>query len=82
MGGVPVPRDPHVIANGSIAGSAYAAFFGIPQAKVARQQVISFILLRIRDDLDVTDGLCARAAEAQAAHQRLAARGVPGDPAL
>ncbi|MEP7179565.1 MAG: hypothetical protein ABI775_10775, partial [Pseudonocardiales bacterium] len=54
MGGVPVPRDPHVIANGSVAGSAYAAFFGIPQAKVARQQVISFILLRIRDDLDVT----------------------------
>jgi hypothetical protein len=54
IGGVPVPRDPHVIANGSIAGSAYAAFFGIPQAKVIRQQVISFLIMRVRDEIDVT----------------------------
>ena len=60
--GPPVPRDPHVIANGSITGAAYAGFFDIPLSVINQYQptvppegiVISFLLLRVRDEIDVT----------------------------
>jgi hypothetical protein len=62
-GGRPVPRDRHVVANGSITGAAYGAFFGIPAAVITQFQpglrpeqiVFSFLLFRIRDEIDVTD---------------------------
>jgi hypothetical protein len=61
-GGPPVPRDPHVIANGSVTGAAYASFFGIPMSVITQYQptvppeaiVISFLLLHVRDEIDVT----------------------------
>jgi hypothetical protein len=60
--GTPIPRDPHVIANGSITGAAYGRFFGIPDAAVTRdvpqltpdQVVVSFLLLRVRGEIDIT----------------------------
>ncbi len=62
LGGPPVPRDPHVIANGSVTGAAYASFFGIPMSVITQYQptfppeaiVISFLLFRVRDEIDVT----------------------------
>jgi hypothetical protein len=61
--GTPVPRDRHVVANGSVTGAAYGAFFGIPAAVITQFQpelapeqiVFSFLLFRLRDELDVTD---------------------------
>jgi hypothetical protein len=60
--GTPLPRDPHVVANGSITGAAYGAFFGIPAALVTKDQptlspeqiVVSFLLFRVRGEIDVT----------------------------
>lgn len=54
-GGIPVPRDSHVVANGSISGAAYAAYFGIPQFKVSGQQVISFLLFAMDGAVDPAD---------------------------
>jgi hypothetical protein len=61
--GQPVPRDPHIIANGSIDGSNYGSLFRIPDTTITRdhpdleahQIVISFLLIRVRDEIDVTD---------------------------
>jgi hypothetical protein len=61
--GTPVPRDWHVVANGSITGAAYGAFFGIPAAVITQFQpelapeqiVFSFLLFGLRDEIDVTD---------------------------
>ena len=55
-------RDPHVIANGSITGDRYGAFFNIPPDLVTtaqpmlspQQVVVSFLLLRIRGEINVT----------------------------
>jgi hypothetical protein len=64
--GLPQSRDPHVLAQGTINGAAYAEFFGVPIADlVARDPAaatpegarVSFLLIRLRDDLDVTAGL-------------------------
>lgn len=60
--GAPVARDPHVMANGTITGSAYATLFGVPIPDLMAQNPsaaspdlvrISFLLIRVRDDLDV-----------------------------
>jgi hypothetical protein len=41
------PRDPHVLANGSIGGAGYVQAFGTvaasPDAQVGEQEVISFL---------------------------------------
>jgi hypothetical protein len=59
--GEPVPRNPRVIANGSISGAAYGKYFGIPTSSIIRYQpdlapesiVVSFLLIRVRDELNV-----------------------------
>ena len=56
-------RDPHILANGSITGAAYSAFFGFPplnfqswgiQPKDIKPEelVVSFLLFRLRPDID------------------------------
>lgn len=58
--GRPVPRDPHIIANGSITGAAYCSFFGIPASAMQKdhphlsleQHVVSFLLFKLRPELD------------------------------
>jgi hypothetical protein len=55
-------RDLHVIANGTISGDRYGAFFGIPprlvttgEPTLTQEQVrVSYLLLRIRGEIDVT----------------------------
>lgn len=58
-----VTRDPHVVGNGSVSGSVYAAFFGIapdivhnenPAAPTLDDVVISFLLLRLQPEIDPT----------------------------
>jgi len=60
-GGDGVLRDLHVVGNGSISGSVYAAFFAIPPATVLGENpaaptlddvVISFLLIRLRPEID------------------------------
>ena len=56
------PRDAHIVANGSISGDRYGEFFGIPPELVTtaqptltpQQVVVSFQLLHIRGEIDVT----------------------------
>lgn len=49
-GGPPVSRhDPRIVANGSISGASYSSFFKITPAT---DSVISFLLFRLRDELD------------------------------
>jgi hypothetical protein len=56
------PRDEHVIANGSISGDRYGAFFGIPPEQIIfgeptltpERVVVSFLLLKARGEIDVT----------------------------
>lgn len=60
--GTPVPRDSHVVANGSISGDRYGAFFGLPPSLVTTGQpsltpaqvVVSFLLFRVRGEIDIT----------------------------
>jgi hypothetical protein len=63
IGGQPVPHDPHVVANGSITGAAYCAFFGITEAALLAENpgaptpedvVVSFLLFRVRPEIDVS----------------------------
>jgi hypothetical protein len=58
------PRDPPVIANGSISGSIYGGFFEIPPATILAENpaaptlddvVISFLLLSLRPEIDPLD---------------------------
>jgi hypothetical protein len=56
-------RDPHILANGSISGAAYSAFFGFPtttflswgiRPEDLRPEaiVVSFLLFRLRPEID------------------------------
>lgn len=53
-------RDPHIVANGSITGAAYSAFFEFPATALLRPHpgakpeniVISFLLFRLRPEID------------------------------
>ncbi|HRW07884.1 MAG TPA: hypothetical protein P5121_22435 [Caldilineaceae bacterium] len=56
-------RDPHILANGSITGAAYSAFFGFPSSNFQswgikpedinpEELVISFLLFRLRPEID------------------------------
>ncbi|MEZ4869324.1 MAG: hypothetical protein R3C14_48830 [Caldilineaceae bacterium] len=56
-------RDPHVLANGSITGAAYSAFFGFsplnfqswgiqPEDIKPKELVVSFLLFRLRPEID------------------------------
>jgi hypothetical protein len=58
----PVPRDPHVVANGTVTGGVFGQFFGVsdtaliqenPGAGAAANARISFLLFRLRPDIDV-----------------------------
>ena len=58
---LPNPRDPHVVANGSITAAAYGAFFGLPTKAFSHwggndisleKLVVSFLLLRLRPEID------------------------------
>jgi hypothetical protein len=62
FGGPPLPRDEHIVANGTVTGSAYAAFFGLSAEDVTfgeptltpEQVRVSFLLFRVRGEIDVT----------------------------
>ena len=41
------PRDPHVVANGSVRGSDYKSYFGLPSGAVPDGEVISFLLFTL-----------------------------------
>lgn len=51
-------RDPHILANGSITGAAYSAFFGFPLSNFQslrinpEEFVVSFLLFRLRPQID------------------------------
>jgi hypothetical protein len=56
-------RDPHILANGSISGAAYSAFFGFPTTTFLRwgirpedlrpeALVVSFLLFRLRPEIN------------------------------
>lgn len=56
-------RDPHIIANDSISGAAYSAFFEFPATALLRSHppgtrpediVVSFLLFRLRPEIDIT----------------------------
>jgi hypothetical protein len=56
---LPNPRDPHVVANGSITVAAYGAFFGLPSKAFSHwggssleELVVSFLLFRLRPEID------------------------------
>jgi hypothetical protein len=59
--GVPVPRDAHVIANGTLVGRPFADFFDVPDADLMAENPsggtplgvrIGFLLFRIRPEID------------------------------
>ena len=59
---VGVARDPHIVANGSISGAAYSAFFGFSPKVFGvdinpEAFVISFLLFRLRPEIDTASPL-------------------------
>jgi hypothetical protein len=47
-GRVGAPRDPHIVANGSIRGAAYKHYFGLPPgAPIGDAEVMSFLLFAL-----------------------------------
>ena len=58
----PVPRDPHVVANGTITGASFGSFFGLSDSAIMAQNPaggtpagarVSFLLFRLRPEVDV-----------------------------
>ncbi|MEU5844624.1 hypothetical protein [Rhodococcus sp. NPDC047139] len=58
------PRDAHVVANGSIRGDEFCAFFHVPEpdllevntgATSAKEAVVSFLLFKVRPEIDIHD---------------------------
>jgi hypothetical protein len=41
------PRDPHVVANGSVRGSDYKSYFGLTSGAIPDSEVISFLLFTL-----------------------------------
>jgi hypothetical protein len=41
------PRDPHIVANGSVSGSDYKSYFGLASGAVPDGEVISFLLFTL-----------------------------------
>ncbi|NGP05770.1 hypothetical protein G6038_09815 [Rhodococcus sp. 14C212] len=62
--GTSAPRDAHVVANGSIRGDEFCAFFNVPESDLlqvntgvdsAKKAVVSFLLFKVRPEIHVHD---------------------------